>query len=71
MNLLECNDWLKQRNYTLICRQNLLDQTLNEYEVINPDHWSKRFNEKDLTEWVSKEAHEQETKYVNFMNSMA
>ena len=71
MNLLECNDWLKQRNYTLICRQNLSDQTLNEYEIINPDHWSKRFNEKDLTEWVSKEADEQETKYVNFMNSMA
>ena len=71
MNLLECNDWLKQRNYTLICRQNLSDQTLNDYEIINPDHWSKRFNEKDLTEWVSKEADEQETKYVNFMNSMA
>ena len=70
MNVLQCNDWLKQRNYRLICRQNLSDQT-NEYEVINPDHWSKRFNEKDLTEWVSKEAHEQETKYVNFMNSMA
>ena len=71
MNLLECNHWLKQRNYTLICRRNLSDQTLNEYEIMNPDHWSKRFNEKDLTEWVSKEADEQETKYVNFMNSMA
>ena len=38
---------------------------------MNPDHWSKRFNEKDLIEWVSNEAHDEETKYVNFMNSMA
>ena len=42
-----------------------------QYEVISPAHWSKRFQEKDLIEWVSKEAHEQETKYVNFMNSMS
>jgi hypothetical protein len=69
MNLPECSDWLRQRNYKLICRLGF--GIPDEYEVINPDHWSKKFNEKDLTEWVNKEAHKEEIKYVNFMNSMA
>ena len=73
MDLKDCQTWLEDRNYRLISRHTYegCKSAYQEYEVITPDFWSKRFKEKDLLEWVSKEAHEQETKYVNFMNSMA
>ena len=73
MNINDCHAWLKRHGYRLISRttQSATNMIFVQYEVISPDHWSKRFQEKDLIEWVSKEAHEKETKYVNFMNSMS
>ena len=73
MNINDCHAWLERHGYRLISRttQSATNMIFVQYEVISPDHWSKRFQEKDLIEWVSKEAHKQETKYVNFMNSMS
>ena len=73
MDLTECQAWLESRNYKLISRLTFesCNSAFEEYEVITPDHWSKRFNQNDLVEWVSEEADKQETKAVNFMNSMA
>tara|TARA_R100000458_G_C8148223_1_gene156856 strand:+ start:324 stop:545 length:222 start_codon:yes stop_codon:yes gene_type:complete len=73
MNLTDCQTWLEDRGYRLISRYTCSgwQSAAWEYEVITPDLWSKRFKERDLVEWVSDEADKQETKAINFMNSMA
>tara|TARA_R100000781_G_scaffold27412_2_gene20399 strand:+ start:286 stop:507 length:222 start_codon:yes stop_codon:yes gene_type:complete len=73
MGLTDCHTWLEDRGYRLISRHTYesCKTALWEYEVITPDLWSKRFKERDLVKWVSEEADKQETKAINFMNSMA